>query len=147
MAYWILATYTRPNTGVSWFTPSDEIMAKVNEYKDSDPAKITHYEVKESGDQLKQYIKIGFSDQAESLNFLAEDVVQNNESARQSYIDSNPTTVIIEDREETETHSPPPQHNKNLPSRPRRFSQLKIAVKKQLTVILRNCSRHKKNIY
>tara|TARA_B100000073_G_scaffold118465_1_gene95887 strand:+ start:322 stop:639 length:318 start_codon:yes stop_codon:yes gene_type:complete len=102
MAYWILATYTRPNTGVSWFTPSDEIMAKVNEYKDSDPAKITHYEVKESGDQLKQYIKIGFSDQAESLNFLAEDVVQNNESARQSYIDSNPTTVIIEDREETE---------------------------------------------
>ena len=100
MAYWILATYTRPSTDTAWFSPSADIITKIDEYKDS--GKIIHYEVKESIGQLEQYIKIGFSDQAESLNFLAEDVVQDNESARQSYIDSNPTTVILEDKEETE---------------------------------------------
>ena len=100
MAYWILATYTRPITDTAWFSPSADIITKIDEYKDS--GKIIHYEVKESSGQLEQYIKIGFSDQAESLNFLAEDVVQDNESARQSYIDSNPRTVILEDKEETE---------------------------------------------
>ena len=102
MAYWILAKYTRPNTDVAWFSPSDDVVAKVNEYKDSDPAKITHYEVKESDDGLKQYIKLGFADQAESLNFLAESEVQDNENARALYLSGTTVSGSVEDFEEIE---------------------------------------------
>ena len=56
MAYWVLATYTRTNTDTAWFSPSEEVVAKVNEYKDS--GKIVHYEIKESDNQLNQYIQM-----------------------------------------------------------------------------------------
>ena len=100
MAYWILATYTRANTDTAWFSPSAEVVAKVNEYKDS--GKIEHYEIKESDDQLNQYIKIGFSNLAESLNFKKEDVVNANETARIAYGESNPVSWNVEDREDVE---------------------------------------------
>ena len=100
MAYWILATYTRANTDTAWFSPAADTVAKVNEYKDS--GKIVHYEVKESDNQLNQFIKIGFSDVAESLNFKDEDVIQANDTARLSYSDTNSVNWNIEDREEVE---------------------------------------------
>lgn len=102
MAYWILATYTRPDTGVAWFSPSAEVTAKVEEYKGTDPAKIEHYEIKESADGLKQSIKIGFVDQAESLNFLNDPVISANDVARINYLDNSTATVLIEDNAETE---------------------------------------------
>jgi|TARA_B100001094_G_scaffold178295_1_gene172309 hypothetical protein len=100
MAYWVLATYTRTSTETAWFPHSADIVAKVNEYKDS--GKIVHYEIKESDNQLNQYIKIGFSNIAESLNFKDEPVVESNETARIAYGDSNPISWSVEDREEIE---------------------------------------------
>ena len=100
MAYWILATYTRPSTDTAWFSPSADIVTKVNEYKDS--GKIVHFEIKESDNQLNQYIKIGFSDVSESLNFKDEPVVESNEIARIAYGDSNPVSWNVEDKEEVE---------------------------------------------
>tara|TARA_A100000164_G_scaffold150316_1_gene133400 strand:- start:168 stop:479 length:312 start_codon:yes stop_codon:yes gene_type:complete len=100
MAYWILATYTRTNTDTAWFSPSEEVVAKVNEYKDS--GKIVHYEIKESDNQLNQYIKIGFSDVAESSNFKEDSLIKSLEAARVSYGESNPVSWSVEDRQEVE---------------------------------------------
>ncbi len=98
MAYWILATYTRPNTGVAWFSPSADVITTLNEYKGTEPKKIEHYEVKESADGLKQYVKLGFVDQAESLNFKDSPAMKANEEARENYLDNSGVTVLIEDR-------------------------------------------------
>ena len=44
-------------------------MAVINEWRTSDPAKITAYEISESGDKLKQYYKICFTSVDTSLGF------------------------------------------------------------------------------
>ena len=100
MAYWVLAKYSRNSTDTAWFSPSEEVVAKVNEYKDS--GKIVHYEVKETDDKLNQFVKIGFSDVDESLNFKEEALIKSLETARVAYGESNPVSWSVEDRQEVE---------------------------------------------
>ena len=78
MAFWSLVTYTRPDTSKEFYIRKSEaevlatpLGVKVNEYMNTDPKKIIHYERKKSEDGLTQYFKVGFKDEATYNEFTA----------------------------------------------------------------------------
>ena len=95
MAFWTKVTYTRPNVLTPWFVPSDEVMAVINEWRTSDPAKITAYEISESGEKLKQYYKICFTSVDTSLGFDDTEEYKANEIARTNHLNANGITVEL----------------------------------------------------
>ena len=104
MAHWSLITYTRPNTGVAWFTPGDEVMAVIDTYKNDDVARptIELYEKSESADSLKQYYKIKFKDNTASEAMRDNSVYTANATARDNYCNANGITCLVEQHGDTE---------------------------------------------
>ena len=104
MAHWSLITYTRPNTGVAWFTPGDEVMAVIDTYKNDDVARptIELYEKSESADGLKQYYKIKFRDIEASEAMRDNSVYTANATARDNYCSENGLTCSVKQYGDTE---------------------------------------------
>ena len=104
MAHWSLITYTRPNTGVAWFTPGDEVMAVIDTYKNDDVARptIELYEKSESADGLKQYYKIKFRDTEASETMRDNSVYIANATERTNYCNANGITCLVEQHGDTE---------------------------------------------
>jgi|TARA_B100000959_G_C14986781_1_gene625986 hypothetical protein len=102
MAHWTLVTYTRPQVLTDWYSPTAEVVSKIDEWKNTDPKKIEHYEVKESDDGLKQFYKIGFKDTDTSLAFLDESAAQSNETARNAHCESTGITAVVNQYGENE---------------------------------------------
>ena len=104
MAHWSLITYTRPNTGVAWFTPGAEVMSVIDTYKNDDVARptIELYEKSESADGLKQYYKIAFKDNDTYTEFENTTKGQANIAARVNYLNDNGINYWIDHHGETE---------------------------------------------
>ena len=104
MAHWSLITYTRPNTGVAWFTPGAEVMSVIDTYKNDDVARptIELYEKSESADGLKQYYKIKFRDIAASEAMRDNSVYTANATERTNYCNANGITCLVEQYDDTE---------------------------------------------
>tara|TARA_B100000902_G_C27222529_1_gene870449 strand:- start:1015 stop:1332 length:318 start_codon:yes stop_codon:yes gene_type:complete len=96
MAHWSLVTYTRPNTGVSWYTPGSDVMTVVNAQLNSDPKLIESYEVTESGDGLKQYYKIAFKDESTSEALAENATYLANVTERNNYCTANNITCNVQ---------------------------------------------------
>lgn len=94
MAHWSLVTYTRPNSLTNWFTPSDEVLAKIEEFKTAN--KILTYEKSTSADTLKQYYKIQFSNTDASAEFADLPECVENYTVRQTYCTNNGITINTE---------------------------------------------------
>ena len=94
MAHWSLITYTRPNTGVDWFTPSAEVMSVIDSFKTNNVIEL--YEKSESADGLKQYYKIKFRDIEASESMRDNSVYNTNATARDNYCNENGIHCIVE---------------------------------------------------
>ena len=102
MAHWVLVTYVRPNTNTAWFTPSADILELANEFQNTEPKKIEHYEKRESADGLKQYYKIAFKDSDTYTEFENTSKGQTNITARVNYLNENGINYWIDHHGETE---------------------------------------------
>ena len=100
MAHWTLVTYTRPNSLTNWYTPSAEVLAKIEEFKTAN--KIVTYDKFTSADTLKQYYKIQFSNTDASAEFADLPECVQNYTDRQTYCTNNGMSVITEQFGETE---------------------------------------------
>ena len=96
MAHWVLVTYVRPNTNTAWFTPSADILELANEFQNTEPKKIEHYEKRESADGLKQYYKIAFKDSDTYTEFENTTKGQTNITVREDYLNSVGITYTID---------------------------------------------------
>ena len=104
MSYWVLVTYTRPNTDTDWFEPTTEAKALMNTLKDDDIVNpsVEVYQKSETADGLNQYYKIGFREESISSNIAEQESYAANEKARNDYCTANGISCIIEHFGETE---------------------------------------------
>lgn len=102
MSHWVVITYVRPSTDIQWFTPSTEVMSLKDEFQNTEPKKIEHYEKVESANGLKQYYKIAFKDSDAFTEFENESRGQTNIAVREEYLNSNGITYTIDHAGESE---------------------------------------------
>ena len=102
MAFWSLVTYTRPDTSKEFYIRKSEaeVLAtplgeKVSEYMNTDPKKIIHYERKLSEDNLTQYFKVGFKDEATYNEFTALTDFSNSRTEQAAWCSANSLTYEL----------------------------------------------------
>ena len=87
---------TRPNTTVAFFSPSVEVIAKLDEYKAS--GKIESYTLDTiSTDQLNKEIKIVFNNVNSFDEFMTDELIIASASERVEYCANNSISYSLED--------------------------------------------------
>jgi len=96
MSYIRYIKQTRPNTAVAFFSPSVEVIAKLDEYKAS--GKIESYTLDTiSTDQLNKEIKIVFNSLDSFDEFMIEKLIIASASERVKYCANNSISYSLED--------------------------------------------------
>ena len=87
---------TRPNTSTDFFSPTAEVVAKMDEYQSS--GKIESYNLETiSANQLNKEIKITFNNETSFNEFISEDVIIASKLARTNYCSNNSISYSLED--------------------------------------------------
>ena len=96
MSYIRYIKQTRPNTAVAFFSPSVEVIAKLDEYKAS--GKIVSYSLNTiSADQLNKEIKIVFNSLDSFDEFMTEELIIASATKRGEYCAENFISYSLED--------------------------------------------------
>lgn len=96
MSYIRYIKQTRPSTAVAFFSPSVEVIAKLDEYKAS--GKIESYTLDTiSTDQLNKEIKIVFNNVNSFDEFMTDELIIASASERVEYCANNSISYSLED--------------------------------------------------
>jgi len=96
MSYIRYIKQTRPNTSTSFFSPSAEVVAKINEYQSV--GKIESYNLETiSANQLNKEIKITFNNEINFNEFISEDLIIASKLARTNHCSDNSISYSLED--------------------------------------------------
>tara|TARA_B100000035_G_C20657450_1_gene403764 strand:- start:60 stop:353 length:294 start_codon:yes stop_codon:yes gene_type:complete len=96
MSYIRYIRQTRPNTDTTFFSPTAEVVAKMDEYKSA--GKIESYNLETiSANQLNKEIKITFNNVTSFNEFMTEDLVLTSASARTNHCTNNSISYSLEE--------------------------------------------------
>src|SRR5210317_399880 len=96
MSYIRYIKQTRANTDTAFFSPSAEVVAKMDEYRTA--GKIESYNLEIiSENQLNKEIKITFDNVNSFDEFMDEDIILDSATARTSYCTTNTISYSLED--------------------------------------------------
>jgi aryl-alcohol dehydrogenase-like predicted oxidoreductase len=96
MSYTRKVIQQRPNTSVEFFSPTYEVVAKMNEYQSS--GKILNYSLSNiSADTLVKTIIITFKDVASFDDFMNQTIFVNSAKARETYCLNNSISFSLEE--------------------------------------------------
>src|SRR5210317_1437549 len=95
MSYIRYIKQTRPNTDTDFFSPTAEVVAKMDEYQSA--GKIESYNLETiSADQLNKEIKITFNNVTSFNEFINEDLIIANKLARTNHCSDNSISYSLE---------------------------------------------------
>lgn len=96
MSYIRYIKQTRPNTDTAFFSPTAEVVAKMDEYRST--GKIESYNLETiSADQLSKEIKITFDNVTSFNEFINEDLIIESKLARGTHCSNNSISYSLED--------------------------------------------------
>jgi hypothetical protein len=96
MSYIRYIKQTRPNTDTAFFSPTDEVVAKMDEYQSA--GKIESYNLETiSANQLDKEIKITFDNETSFNEFISEDLIIGSKLARTNHCSDNSISYWLED--------------------------------------------------
>jgi hypothetical protein len=96
MSYIRYIKQTRPNTDTSFFSPTAEVIAVINEYQSA--GTIENYNLETiSENQLDKEIKITFSNVNSFDQFMLEDLITESASTRTTHCTDNSISYSLED--------------------------------------------------
>lgn len=96
MSYTRKVIQQRPNTSVNFFSPKDEVVAKMNEYQSS--GKILNYSLSNiSADTLVKTIIITFKDVLSFDDFMNQTIFVNSAKERETYCLNNSISFSLEE--------------------------------------------------
>ena len=96
MSYIRYIRQTRPNTDTTFFSPTAEVVAKMDEYKSA--GKIESYNLETiSANQLNKEIKITFDNVTSFNEFISEDLIIESKLARVTHCSNNSISYSLEE--------------------------------------------------
>tara|TARA_B100000900_G_scaffold209171_1_gene177293 strand:+ start:682 stop:975 length:294 start_codon:yes stop_codon:yes gene_type:complete len=96
MSYIRYIKQTRLNTDIAFFSPTAEVVAKMDEYKSA--GKIESYNLESiSSNQLNKEIKITFDNETSFNEFVNEDLIIESKLARQTHCTNSSISYSLEE--------------------------------------------------